>query len=254
MINQTLIAVLAAALLQGLPVSAAESGDDWNATERERFAQAKKVFSQIRSRLQAEVREIAPHADGTTTVVFHATGRYGQKENFVKVVEKVSKEYTLQWREPGRPIPWIVRQRVDLGVTDSELLHVGVDTVMPQYFRYGTDGEVELLVRDKDQRPFLVRPHKLGSMTDSGIDLDWLKGLGVVMTVYEAGPGEFEIEDASRRGAGIVPANAPDHRVLLGRDGWRTIKSVQPENDPREGYIGHYRKLVPATQRIKCAG
>ena len=39
----------------------------------------------------------------------------------------------------------------------------------------------------------------------------------------------------------------------MSRDGWR-IKACSQQDDPKEGYIGYYRKLVPATQRIKCAG
>jgi hypothetical protein len=74
------------------------------------------------------------------------------------------------------------------------------------------------------------------------------------MTNYEAGPGGFEIEEPSRQNPGIRPINAADQSVRLGRDRWRDIKSVQPKHDPPEGYIGHYRKLVPASQRIKCAG
>jgi hypothetical protein len=248
------VAVIAGALLQCLPASATENGNEWNDTESERFAKAEKVFAEIRSRFRAEVQEIIPDKDGTTRVVFHATGRYGEERNFDKVVEKVSKEYALTWNERDRPIPWVAQQQVNLGIRGAELLYVHTGIVMPQYFRYAPNGEVELLVRDENQRPFLVRPHKLGSMADYGIGIDWLKGLGVVMTNYEAGPGDFEVEASSRHGAGIVPVNAPGRSVQLGRDGWRTIKSVQPGDDPKEGNIGHYRKLVPASQRIKCAG
>lgn len=92
LVSKRFVAVIAGALLQCLPVSAAESGDDWSATENERFAQAEKVFEQIQARFRAEVREIIPEKDGTTRVVFHATGRYGKERNFDKVVEKVSKE------------------------------------------------------------------------------------------------------------------------------------------------------------------
>ena len=231
---------------------ASESGNEWSATEKARFGQAEAVHP--KSKLRANVSAIDSQSDGTTKITFHATGRFGENQEGHKVVAQISKDYVLTWNDKGRPVPWFNMQEVTLGVNDSDLLSVEMGIVVPQYFRYSSAGEVELLVRDEKNRPILVRPHMLGSMDSSGIDFDWIRGMGIVMTVYDAGPGYFEIEEPSGQNPGIRPINAADQSVRLGRDGWRDIKSVQPKQDPPEGYIGHYHKLVPPSQRIKCAG
>ena len=255
-----IIAVSAAFIALSSPVYSSESGHHWNATEEARFKQAEAIqgFGDLvmrspnQVRMRAEVRSIQSNKDGITQITFHATGRFGKDREWDKIVAQISKDYLLTWKERGRPVPWFRNQQVRLSVNDSELVSIDMGIVKPQYFRYSSGGEVELLVRDADNRPILVRPHMLGDF--STISFDWIRGMGIVMTNYEAGPGDFEVEEPSSQSLGITPINAADHPVRLGLEGWRDIKSVQPKEDPPEGYIGHYRKLVPPSQRIKCAG
>ena len=253
-LNKRLLLVLAFAAFIALQAAtySSESGDEWSATEKARFRQAKAVHP--KSKLLANVSTIDHQNDGTTNITFHATGRWGENQERGNAAAQISKDYVLTWNDKGRPVPWFRKQVVKLGVNDSDLLSVAMGIVVPQYFRYSSAGEVELLVRD-DERFILVCPHMLGSMDSYLISFDWIKGMGIVMTnyeLYETGGGDSEIEEPSGQNRGIRPINAVDHSLRLGRDGWRDIKSVQPKQDPPEGYIGHYRKLVPLSQRIKC--
>ena len=255
-LNKRRLLVLAFAAFIALQVAtySAESGDEWSATEKARFRQAKAV-QHPKSKLLANVSTVDHRSDGTTKITFHATGRWGEDHERGNAAAQISKDYVLTWNDKGRPVPWFNKQEVTLGVNDSDLLSVAIGIVVPQYFRYSSAGEVELLVRDEMNRPILVRPHMLGSMDSYLISFDWIKGMGIVMTnyeLYETGPGDTEIEEPSGQNPGIRPINAAGQSLRLGRDGWRNIKSVQPKQDPPEGYIGHYRKLVPPSQRIKC--
>ncbi|HEV3409251.1 MAG TPA: hypothetical protein VG095_03090, partial [Chthoniobacterales bacterium] len=128
-----------------------------------------------------------------------------------------------------------------------------MDSVVPQFFRHAADGEIELLVRDEEGRVLLLKPHMLGAITDYAIRLDWISGMGVVMTNYEAGGDDFEVDAAQPRSGGIRPLNAPAMRVRPGRDGWRHVKIAQ-EIENTQSFGGHHRQLIPANQRIGSGG
>ena len=216
------------------------------ADERERGERApdqgRRGFASGRARVSAQVQEILPSRDGTRSVVFRATGRAARRE----ALEDSPQEYVLRWTERDRPMPWVFSQGVELTVAEGELLQVRMGTVTPQYYRYGREARVELLVRDEEKRALLVVPHRINGFGAMRMRLDWVRGVGVVLTSaggtggaeseeginLEGMPraaGTTEIEETSPRGAGIVPANAPRRPVQPGRDGWRIFKGAQPE-------------------------
>jgi hypothetical protein len=119
-----------------------------------------------------------------------------------------------------------------------------------------SDGEVEVLTLDATGRWLLLHPNRLGNPRVGMIGLDWVRGIGIVMTNEFAGDAGDELEAPGRRKAGLVPANAPERVVQPGRDGWQDGDSFFYGKDWRDHISPsqRLRDLIPPSQRVYCAG
>jgi hypothetical protein len=239
-------ALLAAAIMQAASFSfAAENKKKPDATEELRLSQTETVIRSAQVQLRAEVDWIRSEKDGSYDIVFHVSEVYDMSPD---KVDKLSPYYLLKWKERNRPIPLIEGQEVKLGIKGDEILHIDMGVVAPILFRYAPKGQIELLVSDQ-QRWTLVRPHQIESLNERGIEMQWVKGFGIVMTNYGTSDKGLEMQDLSSQEEEIVPSNARDQTIKIGRDGWRSIKSAQAQAS-KESRAKLYRKLVPSAQRI----
>jgi hypothetical protein len=293
--NILLISVALFALMAS--TAFAENDDEkWDRIEKARFDEWQLSFRRCSDELLARVQSITPQADGTMRVVFHADGRYGSRQGREEQpVENFSRDYALVWPESARPMPWINGQQVQrLGMRGADVIVVRLGDVKIMYCRKRSDGEVEVLTLMVDSveatlpseprgqthwstrklatvqgsglakegvpRWLLIHPNRLGTVQVGMVDLDWVRGIGIVMTAGAAGDAGDEVEGPGRRGVGLVPVNVPERIVQPGRDGWQDGDSFfygkvrQDLIPPSFSYVKVYRDLVPPSQRIYCAG
>ena len=228
MSKQVLFALFFGAVFYGSQASAIAQGDESDQPRRNSISP--------RSRLSAEVREIRLMGDGTLGVFFTLRGRFATPND-------TTGGYGVRWTRGEGPVPFLVGQEVDLIVAGPDLLQVRLGLVTPLYFRQGPSG-LELLVRDENRRPLLVAPQQTGRLSDTRMQLVWIRGTGLVVTSVETpGGGEAEqplslegmpraagtteVEEAApSRGTAIVPVNAPRRPVQPGRDGWRSVEGI----------------------------
>jgi hypothetical protein len=212
------------------------------------------------------VVDLAFGGNGTTRVTF---SKLSSSDSQGRVIPA---QGTLVWEyREARPVPLVKGMEVSVTIEKAGRISKVWTDVQVIAYRKKDAGELELIVKSWGAPYMYLRPHWIGTLGGiasvpaeffterSGtrshrgargayqnaavpVTLCWSDKYGIMLTVFEAGPGVTESEPAISRTNTVPVGNSPSFKFSPGREGW---KLLTPEN---QGVT------IPDAQKIWCAG